>query len=100
VPRYPLFSDNAGNAKETALPLRRLLQHDLAIEAWADDILALNIARLNDLRRCGNMGDVEFSKGVYVFQQIAKLRAKTLDLIFGERNSRKFGYISNVNLLG
>lgn len=80
--------------------MRCFLQHGLAIQTGANFVFALDVARLDDLRRRRNLRHIEFGEGVYVFEQIAKLRAETLHLIVGERNARELSYIANVNLLG
>ena len=54
-----LLGDDARHAKKSALPLRRLCEHDLAIEARTRRVLARHVARFDDLRRRRDRADVE-----------------------------------------
>jgi hypothetical protein len=97
---HMLLGDDAGNAKETALALRSLFQDDLAIEARTHRVLPPHVARLHDLRGRRNGIRVEFGQCVHVREQIAELRAEAIDLFVGQCDSREFGDVAYVNLIG
>jgi hypothetical protein len=98
--RLLLFGDDPGNAKESALALRGLRKHGIAIEARAQFVLTLDVARLHDLSRGGNRRNIELGEHVDVLEQIAELRAEPLDFVIGQSDASKLGYVANVNFLG
>ena len=67
-----------GTRKNPPCSLRRLRQHDLAVEARRDDVVALDVARLDHLRSRGDGRHVELRQRIDVLEQVAKLRRRTV----------------------
>ena len=96
-----LLGDDAGNAKETALALRGLRQDDLAIEARPHAYPRR--PTLRDSTTCAVAGTAFVSSSASAFdvlEQVAELRAEAIDLFVGQCDSREFGDVAYVNLIG
>src|SRR5579883_27298 len=95
-----LFRDDTRNAEEAALPLRRLRQHALPIQARHGTVLTHYVTRLDDLCRRGDAGGVELAQRVDVFEQIPELLPEDFDLFIGQCEARELRDVTNVDGTG